>query len=254
MAYICLLCPKYISEGQVTAKPRFFWYTCLKYVSWSKPFIKVLCVFKLSFPAYKSNSFSSSSHWAVFFVWFSYLHLILYKTYLHTSFACSWSNKLTSYTKYPDLYFAIYCSKAFLSTLLFESTSLFHARSIPSFSLPVFISQPCFLSRSLCSSVPVSSFHNPIQDYNIFTPTSCVFCQKNYNQTFPNFTINFPPQVLTSNFTPAVHSTDLRVYPSQSAQRYAIRSALYSAVTTILRTASLFGTSVPTCQNTSHLS
>jgi hypothetical protein len=44
-----------------------------------------------------------------------------------------------------------------------------------------------------------------------------VFCQKNYNQTFPNFTINLPAQLLTSNFTPSLHSTDLRDYPSQSA-------------------------------------
>jgi hypothetical protein len=57
----------------------------------------------------------------------------------------------------------------------------------------------------------------------------------------------------TSNFTPALHSTELRVYPSQSARRHATRSALCSAVATTLRTARLFGTFVPTCQSTTHL-
>ena len=101
--------------------------------------------------------------------------------------------------------------------------------------------------------VTTSSFHNPIQVYDILTPTSWKLCQKNCNQTFPNFTINFLPQLLTSHFTPALHSIDLRAYPSQSVQCYAARSALCSAVVTTLRTASLFETLVPTCHSTTHL-
>jgi len=120
------------------------------------------------------------------------------------------------------------------------------------FSFP---SLPFPYSRYILLSLHVtaSSFYNPVQVYNIFTPKSCVLCQENYNQTFPNFTINFLPQILTSNFTSALHSTDLSVYPSQSAQCYVTRSALCSTVATTLQTASLFGTLVPTCQTTTHL-
>jgi hypothetical protein len=65
--------------------------------------------------------------------------------------------------------------------------------------------------------VTTSSFHNPIQVYNIFTPTSCVLCQKNYNQTFPNFLPNSSLQILHLPFTHWIASLS---FPICTALRY----------------------------------
>jgi len=187
---------------------------------------------------------------------FSTYILSYIKTYLHFSFVCSWSinylpiQNILIYTlpfTVQKHFYPPYCLRAFSFSTPAQSLLFPFRFSFPSplFSHSRYILLPLY--------VTTSRFHNPIQVYNNFTPTSCVFCQKNYNQTFPNFTINFPPQFLTSNFTPALHNTELRIYPFHSAQCYATRSALCYAVATTLRTASLLGPLTPTCQSTTHL-